>query len=98
MVKNEGEILKKKDKKADDYNKHLDTTYKRYVSEERRHRQREKEEAYKLRNELQEFYDKEAERKKKAEFQQIHVGTEYQKAVERINKIHQKNEEYSIKA
>ena len=51
-----------------------------------------------MRKELQEFYEKEAERKKNAELSQIKVGTEYQKAVSRINRIHEKNEEFSHKA
>ena len=51
-----------------------------------------------MRKELQEFYEKEAERKKSAEFSQVQVGTEYQKALDRINRIQKKNEEFSLKA
>jgi hypothetical protein len=75
VEKNEKEIARKKEKKAEDYNKHLVSTFQRYQSEERRHRDNEKEESYKLRKQLQEFYDKEEERKKTAELKQISVGT-----------------------
>jgi hypothetical protein len=52
----------------------------------------------KLRKELHEFYAKEEERKKLAEHRQIGVGTCYQQAVERINKIHLQNQQYSNRA
>ena len=42
-----------------------------------------------------EFYEKEAERKKKAEAKQIRVGTCYQDAVERMHQIHLDNETYA---
>ena len=61
-------------------------------------RMREKEEALKLRKELQEFYEKEAERKSQNDHAQVRVGTCYEEAVNKINNIHKKNEEYSRKA
>lgn len=39
-----------------------------------------------------EFYDKEKERKKDADAKQISVGTCYQDAVSRIDRIHEKNQ------
>lgn len=71
---NEKEIARKKEKKAEDYNKHLVSTFQRYQSEERRHRDNEKEESYKLRKQLQEFYDKEEERKKQQNLSKLAWG------------------------
>ena len=51
-----------------------------------------------MRDELREFYEKEGERKSMNERLQVRVGTCYQDAVERINSLHHKNEEYARKA
>ena len=91
VVQNNDALLKKHEKKSEDYNKHLKEIYKRFEGEQRRMRANEKEEAYKLRKDLQEFYDREEERKKKAEARQIAVGTCYQDAVNRIDSIHRRN-------
>ena len=98
VAKNEKDIEAKKAKVAEEYEKHLRKTYRKYEDDEKKHRENEKEQAYRLRKELKEFYEKEAERKKSAEFKQISVGTCYQSAVEKINNIHRRNQEYSLKA
>ena len=66
VAKNEKEIDAKHAKEAENYEKHLHATYKKYEQGEKRDRQLEKESSYKLRKELQEFYAKEAERKRMA--------------------------------
>jgi hypothetical protein len=81
VAKNEKEIETKQAKEAENYEKHLHATYKKYEDDEKRSRQLEKESSYKLRKELQEFYAKEAERKKSAESKQVSVGTCYQSAI-----------------
>ena len=45
-----------------------------------------------------EFYENEHQRKQKAEARQIRVGSCYQDAVEKIDNIHRKNEEYAEEA
>ena len=89
--------MKKQEKLNEKYDKHLKEVYKKFENEEKRHRAWEKEEAYKLRSELKEFYEKEAERKKKAEAKQIAVGTCYQGAIDKLENIHRQNEAYSRK-
>lgn len=98
VAKNEREIEAKQAKEAENYEKHLKATYKKYEEEEKRHRQQEKESSYKLRKELQEFYSKEAERKRSAEAKQVSVGTCYQDAIDKINNIHRLNEERALRA
>lgn len=56
---------------------------------------KDREEAVKLREDLQKFYEKEDERKSQNEKFQVSVGTCYQDAVERINNIHRTNEKFS---
>lgn len=55
-------------------------------------------EALKLRKSLLEFYDKEKQRKKEADAKQVSVSTCYTDAVNRLDKIHHKNEEYAQKS
>lgn len=98
VARNEKDIEAKKAKVAVEYEKHLRKTYRKYEEDEKKHRENEREKAYKLRQQLKEFYEKEEERKKSAEFKQISVGTCYQSAVEKINNIHKRNQEYALKA
>lgn len=48
-------------------------------------------EALKLRKSLLEFYDKERKKRKEADAKQLSVSTCYNDAVNRLDKIHQKN-------
>lgn len=72
--------------------------YKKYEDLERSKKHDKDDEAIKLRKSLLEFYDKEQERKKEADEKQLNVGTCYQDAVSRLDRIHQNNEQYAMKS
>lgn len=73
----------------------MSEVYKKHNEMERTKRLDKNEEAYKLRKELLEFYDKERQRKRSQDHKQVSVGTCYGDAVRRINEIHEKNVIYA---
>ena len=79
-------------------NKHLAEVYKKHVEIQRNAKRTKDDEALKLRKSLMEFYDKEKERKKQADAKQISVSTCYNDAVNRLDRIHQKNQDYAQEA
>lgn len=72
-------------------NKHIQEVHKKYEEKERNQKMDKDEQALKLRKSLLQFYEKEEEKRKKAQTKQVSVSPCYQDAKARLEKIHQKN-------
>ena len=95
---NQVDLDKKRKEKDEKFDKHLSEIYKKHEEMEKNKRLDKNDQAYKLRKELLEFYDKERKRKRVQDHKQVSVGTCYGDAVRRINEIHEKNVLYAAES
>ena len=80
------------------YNKHVKEVYTRYQQEQKRIKSSKDQKAMNLRNELNKFYEQEAETKKLQEQYQVGVDSCYREAVDKIDRQHLESKSFSLKS